>query len=154
MIPVMLDIGARVVAPDLFGFGRSDKPVDDSTYTFHFHRDTILRVVEHLALRNITLVVQDWGGTLGLTLPIDAGFRSRLDMLLVMNTVLPVGKPLGPHFYEWRSLVRSTPDPPVGQWMRKAAPQLTDMEIAAYDAPFPDTRFQAGGPNLSGPRHG
>jgi pimeloyl-ACP methyl ester carboxylesterase len=79
MTPVILESGARVVAPDLFGFGRSDKPVDDSAYTFHFHRETILRPVEHLALRNITLVVQDWGGTLGLTLPVDAGFRSRLD---------------------------------------------------------------------------
>jgi haloalkane dehalogenase len=61
-----------------------------------------------------------------------------------MNTVLPVGEPLGPHYYEWRSLVRSTPDPPVGQWMRDAAPQLTDKEIAAYNAPFPETRFKAG----------
>ncbi len=61
-----------------------------------------------------------------------------------MNTVLPVGKPLGPHFYEWRSLVRNTPDLPVGKWIRDAAPQLTDQEVAAYDAPFPDSRFQAG----------
>jgi haloalkane dehalogenase len=144
MIPVILESGARVVAPDLFGFGRSDKPVDDSTYTFHFHRDTILRLIERLGLRNMTLVVQDWGGTLGLTLLVDPGFRSRLDRLLVMNTVLPVGEPLGPHYYEWRSLVRSTPDPPVGQWMRDAAPQLTDKEIAAYNAPFPETRFKAG----------
>jgi haloalkane dehalogenase len=144
MIPVMLESGARVVAPDFFGFGRSDKPVPDSTYTFHFHREFLLRFVEHLALRNITLVVQDWGGTLGLTLPVDPGFRSILDRLFVMNTVLPVGKPLGPHFYEWRSLVRSTPDLPVGQFIRATAPQLTNQEMAAYDAPFPDTRFQAG----------
>jgi haloalkane dehalogenase len=96
------------------------------------------------ALRHITLVVQDWGGTLGLTLPVDSGFRSNLDRLSVMNTVLPVGKPLGQHFYEWRSLVRNTPDLPVGQWIRDAAPQLTDHVVAAYDAPFPDSRFQAG----------
>jgi len=144
MIPVMLESGARVVAPDFFGFGRSDKPVQDSAYTFHFHREFLLRFVEHLALRNITLVVQDWGGTLGLTLPVDPGFRSKLDRLFVMNTVLPVGKPLGPHFYEWRSLVRKTPDLPVGQFIRAVTPQLTDREMAAYDAPFPDTRFQAG----------
>jgi len=144
MIPAMLESGARVVAPDFLGFGRSDKPVQDSTYTFYFHRTFLLRLVEHLALRNITLVVGDWGGTLGLTLPVDAGFRSRLDRLFVMNTSLPVGKPLGPHFYEWRSLVRNTPDLPVGQWIRDAAPQLTDQEMAAYDAPFPDTPFQAG----------
>jgi haloalkane dehalogenase len=144
MIPVLLDSGARVVAPDFFGFGRSDKPVQDSAYTFGFHREFLLRFVEHLDLRNVTLVVQDWGGTLGLTLPVDSGFRSRLDRLLVMNTVLPVGESLGPHLYEWRSLVRNTPDLPVGQWIRDTAPRLTDREMAAYDAPFPDRRFQAG----------
>ncbi len=144
MIPVMLESGARIVAPDLFGFGRSDKPVQDSTYTFHFHRDFLLRFVERLALRNVTLVVQDWGGTLGLTLPVDAAFRSRLGRLFVMNTVLPVGEPLGPHFYQWRSLVRNTADLPVGEWIRQAAPGLTAREMAAYDAPFPDSRFQAG----------
>ncbi len=92
-----------------------------------------LAAVEHLALRNITLVVQDWGGTLGLTLPVDPGFRSNLARLFVMNTVLPVGKPLGPHFYL-----------PVGQFIRAVTPQLTDQEMAAYDAPFPDNRFKAG----------
>ncbi len=144
MIPVILESGARVVAPDFFGFGHSDKPLQDSTYTFHFHREFLLRFVEHLALRNITLVVQDWGGTLGLTLPVDPGFRSKLDRIFVMNTILPVGEPLGPHFYEWRSLVRNTPDLPVGQWMRDSGAKLTDQEMAAYDAPFPNRLFQAG----------
>jgi haloalkane dehalogenase len=149
MIPVMLESGARVIAPDFFGFGRSDKPVQDSTYTFPFHRDFLLRFVEHVAPRNITLVVQDWSGTLGLTLPVDLGFRSKLDRLFVMNTVLPAGKPLGPHFYEWRSLVRSMPDLPVGQLIRNITPQLTDQELAAYDAPFPDSRFKAGARTFS-----
>lgn len=144
LIPVMLDSGARVVAPDLIGFGRSDKPEKDAAYTFHFHRSFLLRFVEHLALRNITLVVQDWGGTLGLTLPVDPRFRAKLNRLFVMNTVLPTGKPLGQHFYEWRAMVRSTPDLPVGQRMRDAGPKLTDQEMAAYDAPFPDNRYQAG----------
>jgi haloalkane dehalogenase len=144
MIPVLLESGARVIAPDFYGFGRSDKPVHDSDYTFGFHRTFLLRLVERLDLRHITLVVQDWGGTLGLTLPVDPGFRSRLDRLFVMNTVLPVGEPLGSHFYEWRSLVRNTVDLPVGQWIREAWPQLSDREVAAYDAPFPDRRFQAG----------
>lgn len=71
-------------------------------------------------------------------------FRPKLGRLLIMNTVLPIGKPLGPHSYEWRSLVRNTPDLPVGEWMRAATPHLTDEEAAAYDAPFPDSRFQAG----------
>jgi pimeloyl-ACP methyl ester carboxylesterase len=95
MIPVLLESGARVIAPDLLGFGRSDKPIQDSTYTFSFHREFLLRFVEHVAPRSITLVVQDWGGTLGLTLPVDPGFRSHLDRVIVMNTVLPIGEPLG-----------------------------------------------------------
>ena len=144
MIPLLLRTGARVLAPDLFGFGRSDKPVDDSVYTFHFHRDFLLRFVEHLDLQHITLVVQDWGGTLGLTLPVDAGFRARLERLFVTNTVLPTGEPLGPHYDEWRSLVRKMPDLPVGQLIRHITPQLSDEETAAYDAPFPDSRFKAG----------
>lgn len=144
MIPVMLESGARVVAPDFLGFGRSDKPVEDAAYTFHFHRDFLLRLVERLDLQHITLVAQDWGATLGLTLPVDPGFRSRLDRLIVMNTLLPVGQPLGPHYYAWRSQVRGLAELPVGQWMRQAAPNLTDREAAAYDAPFPDRRYQAG----------
>lgn len=144
MIPVILASGGRVIAPDFIGFGRSDKPVQDSDYGFHFHRNHLLRFVEHLALTNITLVVQDWGGTLGLTLPLDPDFRAKLSRLIIMNTVLPVGEPLGPHYYEWQSLVRNTTDLPVGQWMRDAEPRLTDEEMAAYDAPFPDRSFQAG----------
>ena len=85
MIPVMLDSGARVIAPDFFGFARSDKPVRDSTYTYHFHREFLLRFAEYVALRNVTLVAKDWGATLGLTRPVDLGFRSKLDKLFVMN---------------------------------------------------------------------
>ena len=144
MVPLMLTIGARVILPDLLGFGRSDKPTLDSTYTFSFHREFLLRLVEHLDLRNLTLVVQDWGGTLGLTLPVDASFRTRLERLLMMNTVLPIGEPLGPHFDEWRALVRKTPDLPVGQVVHQITPNLTVDEIAAYDAPYPDRRFKAG----------
>lgn len=150
MIPVFLEGGARVIAPDFFGFGRSDKPIEDSAYTFHFHRTFLLRLIERLALDNITLVVQDWGGTLGLTLPVDAAFRSSLDRLFIMNTSLPVGEPLGPHFYEWRSQVRNTLELPVGQWIRDSAPGLTAAEVAAYDAPFPDGRFQAGARTFPG----
>ena len=122
----------------------ADKPVEDSVYGFHFHRDFILRLVEHLDLRNITLVVLNWGGTLGLTLPVDHGFRPRPARLIVMNTLLPIGESLGPHYSEWRSLVRNTPDLPVCRWIQEMTPQLTDPEAAAYDAPFPDRRFQAG----------
>ncbi len=98
MIPVFLASGARVVAPDLFGFGRSDKPVNRDDYSFDFHRSHLLALVERLDLQNITLVVQDWGGLLGLTLPVDEAFRPRLSRLLIMNTALGVGVDPGPGF--------------------------------------------------------
>ena len=75
MIPVFLETGARVVAPDLLGFGRSDKPAREADYSFDFHRNYLLRLVERLDLTRVTLVVQDWGGLLGLTLPVDPGLR-------------------------------------------------------------------------------
>ena len=100
--------------------------------------------MEHLDLRNVTLVGQDWGGILGLSLPVDAGFRARLSRLLVMNTTLPSGKPLDQSFYEWRTLVRSTPDLPVGAHLKRSTPHLTEAEAAAYDAPFPDATYKAG----------
>ena len=80
----------RVVAMDLFGFGRSDKPVDDAVYTYHFHRNALLAFVEQMALKNLCLVVQDWGGLLGLTLPLAA--PDRYTRLIIMNTALPAGE--------------------------------------------------------------
>lgn len=144
MIPVFLATGARVVAPDLFGFGRSDKPVDDAVYGFHFHRRMLLALVERLDLRNITLVVQDWGGLIGLTLPVDEGFRSRLDRLIAMNTTLAVGTPPSEGFLAWRAYAQANPDLAVGALIGRGCPHLTEAEIAAYDAPFPDIRHKAG----------
>jgi haloalkane dehalogenase len=89
MIPVFVGAGDRVVAPDFLGFGRSDKPVDETLYTFDFHRETLLGLIEALDLRNVTLVVQDWGGLIGLTLPMAAS--ERYAALLVMNTALGTG---------------------------------------------------------------
>ena len=71
MIPIFVQSGARVIAPDFFGFGKSDKPIDDQIYTFHFHRSTIVEFIKRLDLKNITLVCQDWGGLLGLTIPME-----------------------------------------------------------------------------------
>jgi len=144
MIPVFLATGARVVAPDLFGFGRSDKPVDDAVYGFHFHRRMLLALVERLDLRNITLVVQDWGGLIGLTLPVDEGFQSRLDRLIAMNTTLAVGTPPSEGFLAWRAYAKANPDLAVGALIGRGCPHLTEAEIAAYDAPFPDIRHKAG----------
>jgi len=144
MIPVFLKSGARVVAPDFFGFGRSDKPVDDAVYTFHFHRNFLLRFIERLDLKNITLVVQDWGGLLGLTLPVEAGMRGRIARLLAMNTGIAAGESAGPGFDAWRAFMKSKPDLIVGVMMKRGTPSLSDAEAAAYDAPFPDQRYKAG----------
>ncbi|MEN1726842.1 MAG: haloalkane dehalogenase [Pseudomonadota bacterium] len=144
MIPVFLESGARVVAPDLYGFGRSDKPIHREDYSFDFHRNHLLALVERLDLNNISLVVQDWGGLLGLTLPVDPTFRARLSRLIVMNTALGVGVDPGPGFQAWKEYALTTPDFRAGAIIARGTPQMTAAEVAAYDSPFPDERYQAG----------
>ena len=142
MIPVFLNSGARVVVPDWLGFGRSDKPVVDAVYTFDFHRNMMLAFVDKLDLQNITLVVQDWGGILGLTLPVDQ--RNRFSRLIVMNTAIPVGDHLGDGFQGWKDYVAGRPNMNCGALMKRACPHLTELEAQAYEAPFPDQRHKAG----------
>ncbi len=142
MIPVFTAAGHRVVALDMFGFGRSDKPVDDEVYTYHFHRNSLIALVEKLDLNNICLVVQDWGGVLGLTLPMAAPHR--YSRLIVMNTGLPGGEEAPAGFAMWRAFNRSQPDLKVGELMKRATPTLTESEMAAYDAPFPDKSYKGG----------
>jgi len=142
MMPVFLGTGARVVCPDMLGFGRSDKPVDDSVYGFHFHRNMLIAFIERLDLRGVTLVVQDWGGLLGLTLPMDMG--GRIDRLLVMNTALAMGRSAGKGFAAWRDYVAAHPDLDVAALMSRAVPGLSADEAAAYGAPFPDIGHKAG----------
>ena len=142
MIPVFLNAGARVVAPDLFGFGRSDKPVDDAVYTFHWHRDSLKAFLERMELSDVCLVCQDWGGVLGLTLPMD--YPDRFTRLIIMNTALGVGSGASEGFLAWRDFMAKTPDLDVAGLMKRATPILTDAEAAAYAAPFPDDRYKAG----------
>ncbi len=143
MIPAFLAAGLRVVAPDFFGFGRSDKPEDEAVYTFDFHRDSVRALIEALDLRRVTLVCQDWGGLIGLTLPMD--MPARFERLLVMNTALGTGDgPLGEGFLAWRAFSNSKPDMDVAALMKRSTPALTDAEAAAYAAPFPDIRYKAG----------
>ena len=142
MIPVFTTAGVRVVAPDLLGFGRSDKPVDEEVYTFHFHRDYLLRFIEALDLRNITLVCQDWGGLLGLTLPQD--MPERFSRLLIMNTALNVGEGTGEAFAEWKALIDSDPDVPIAEVFRRHAPGISEAEAQAYEAPYPTPEYKAG----------
>ncbi len=143
MIPHFLAAGGRVVAPDLYGFGRSDKPADDAIYTFDFHRNSLIALVRALDLNDVTLVVQDWGGLLGLTLPLES--PERFSRLIVMNTALPTGDvPLAKGFLDWRAFCNSQPDLAVGRLLKRACPQLSSAEAAAYDAPYPDARHKAG----------
>ena len=143
MIPVFVAAGHHAVAPDFIGFGRSDKPADEPTYTFNFHRQMLLRFIERLDLRHIILVCQDWGGLLGLTLPME--MPERFCGLLLMNTALATGDmPLGKGFLEWRAWVAQNPDMDVSRLMQRACPQLSSEECAAYVAPFPDVRYKAG----------
>jgi haloalkane dehalogenase len=143
MIPVFTAAGHRVVAPDLIGFGRSDKLVRKRDYSFPLHRSLLLQLIERLDLRNITLVCQDWGGVLGLTLPME--MPSRFPRLLVMNTALATGDlPFSWPFFLWRTWVRLSPNLNVGRVLRMGEPRLTPPEIAAYDAPFPDRKYKAG----------
>lgn len=142
MIPVFAGAGHRAIAVDLFGFGRSDKPVEDEVYTYHFHRNALLAFVEKLDLKNVCLVVQDWGGLLGLTLPMEA--PERYSRLIVMNTGLPGGEEAPEGFAAWRAFNRSQPDLDVGGLMKRATTILTDDEMAAYNAPFPDKSYKGG----------
>jgi pimeloyl-ACP methyl ester carboxylesterase len=140
MVPVFLASGGRVVAPDFIGFGRSDKPVLEADHSFDFHRTSLLRFVEALDLRRVTLVVQDWGGLFGLTLPME--MPERFERLLVMNTGFGTGQ-VTDGFRAWRAFSNSRPDLDVGALFRRSEPTLDAGEIAAYDAPFPDARYKA-----------
>lgn len=142
MIPIFADHGARVVAPDLIGFGRSDKPVDEEVYTFKFHRDYLLALIERLDLKNITLVCQDWGGLLGLTLPME--FPDRFKRLLIMNTALMMGPADSPAFDAWKADVTQANDLDLAKFMRKYEPVISEEESAAYAAPFPSREYKAG----------
>jgi len=144
MIPVFTAAGHRVVAPDLPGFGKSDKPADDARYTFMFHRDLLKNLVERLDLVNVVLTVQDWGGLLGLTLPPE--MPERFSGLLVMNTAFATGDvPLGQGFLDWRAYNNKNPDMAVGKLLARSCPHLTPAEAAAYDAPYPDNWRQSPG---------
>ena len=142
MIPVFLAEGHRVVAPDMIGFGRSDKPKKDAAHGFDFHRQVLLEFIERLDLRDLVLVVQDWGGLLGLTLPMEAPGRYR--GLLVMNTMLATGEtPLSEGFLAWREMCARNPEFDVARLFARGNPHMSPQECAAYSAPFPDRGHRA-----------
>ena len=144
MIPVFVSAGLRAVAPDLVGFGRSDKPAKREDYTYERHVNWITRFIQKLDLRGITLVCQDWGGVIGLR--VAAEHPERFARIVAANTGLPTGEgPIGDAFMAWRKFSQETPTFPVGQIVQGGCANALPPEVvAAYDAPFPDERFKAG----------
>ncbi len=145
MIPAFTSAGHRVIAPDLIGFGRSDKPGNVDDYTYERHVDWMSQWLTANDLRSLTLVCQDWGGLIGLRLL--AAFPDRFSRLVVANTFLPVGdRPLGDGFMRWRKFSQEVPQFPVGKIVEGgcARKPLSSEVVAAYDAPFPDETYKAG----------
>jgi len=143
MIPGLSSV-ARVVAPDYFGFGRSDKPTDQGWYTFDRHCVSISRLVEELDLRALTVVVQDWGGPIGLRLAVEQ--PERIARLVILNTGVGGGRPPSETWLRFRDVVRAAgSDFQAGRLIRTAAVRgLADDVVAAYDAPFPTGESKAG----------
>lgn len=144
MIPLLTGAGFRAVAPDLVGFGRSDKPAAREDYTYQRHMDWLTAFVIALDLRDITLVGQDWGGLLGLRLAAEQ--EKRFAGIVAANTFLPTGDRKPPDaFFAWQQFSQSVPVLPVGGIVSQGCTTALAPEVvAAYDAPFPDERYKAG----------
>jgi haloalkane dehalogenase len=142
MIPPLIAAGFRVIAPDLIGFGKSDKPVEMALFSYAGHVAWLTQFIDALALDGITLFCQDWGGLLGLRLV--AQMPDRFRAVVASNTGLPIGTPPSPAFMAWRAFAANSPDLPIGAILQQATVRtLTDREVAAYDAPFVDIRYKA-----------
>jgi haloalkane dehalogenase len=144
LIPILAQ-HHRVLAMDFVGFGRSDKYTERSEYSFQMHHDTIVRFINTLGLEQITLVVQDWGGLLGLT--VASEMPERFARLVIMNTALPTGdEPMGKGFMRWREFATNSSDLPIGTVIQNgtAHRELSPEIFAAYESPFPDVTFKAG----------
>lgn len=142
-IPPLAAAGHHVLAPDLIGFGKSDKPTDPADYSYERHVAWMSDWLTQLDLRDITLFCQDWGGLIGLRLV--AAFPEHFARLVISNSYLPAGESIGPGFDGWRSFSQATPEFKTGRIVSGGcARELTDAEIAAYDAPYPDAHYQAG----------
>jgi haloalkane dehalogenase len=144
MVPVLTAAGHRTVAPDLIGFGRSDKPAERSDYTYQRHVDWVTGFIEALDLRRMTLVCQDWGGLIGLR--VAAEHEDRFARIVAANTYLPTGdRPPGDAFMRWQKFSQEAPEFHVGRIVNAGCvSELSEEIIAAYDAPFPDDSYMAG----------
>ena len=144
MIPVVTKAGCRAIAPDLVGFGRSDKPAKQDDYTYQRHVDWMQAWLDQMKLDQITLVCQDWGGLIGLRLL--AANSDRFARVVVANTGLPTGDhSISDAFLNWRKFSIETPDFDAGAVVARGCQKpMTDEIMAAYNAPFPDDSFKAG----------
>ena len=144
MIPIITAAGLRAVAPDLIGFGRSDKPTRQDDYTYAAHVGWMAALVEALDLRGTTLVCQDWGGLIGLR--VAAEHPERFARIVAANTFLPTGETqASPAFLRWLEFSQKAPTLPVGNIVKGGCKTDVPPEVvAAYDAPFPDETYKAG----------
>ena len=144
MVPLFADAGYRALAPDLIGFGKSDKPEQKSDYSYAGHVAWIREWLEELDLHDVTLVCQDWGSLIGLRLA--AEHEDRFARIVVANGFLPIAdRPAPRAFHIWRAFALHSPVLPVGRIVDIGSRRrLTRAERAAYDAPFPSARYKAG----------
>ena len=142
MLTPLVEGGHRVICPDLAGFGRSDKPTDFGWYSYDSHVRFVSEGLASLDLSHATVVVQDWGGPIGLRWAVENA--DRVDRLVVLNTGLFTGR-VSKGFLAWRAFAEKNPDLPVGFVVQGAtATELPDDVVAAYEAPFPNAESKAG----------
>lgn len=144
VIPPVREAGFRCLAPDLPGFGRSDKPIDPAWYTYDRHTASVAALLEELDLRQATIVVHDWGGPIGLRLAVE--HPDRVDRMVILDTGLFTGhQPMSDAWMAFRDFVERTEDLPIGFLVRGAChTDPGDAVIAAYEAPFPNSAAKAG----------
>ncbi len=144
MIPIFAEAGYRVIAPDLIGFGKSDKPLEFSDYSYAKHLEWTNSLIEQLDLQGINLFCQDWGGLIGLRLAAD--YSERFARIVASNTFLATGDATpNEAFLKWQKYSQEVENFEIGKVIQRAT--TTDLSpeiVAAYDAPFPDDSYKAG----------
>ena len=144
MIPIVAGAGYTVIAPDLIGFGKSDKPTNRNDYTYQSHLDWMTAFIKQLDLKNLTLVCQDWGGLIGLRLAVEN--ENRFKRIVAGNTTLPNGlAPMNEAFSKWKEFSQTVPELPVAGIIKGATvTKLSSEVLRAYDAPFPSEEYKEG----------
>src|SRR4051794_32589077 len=143
VLPPVRDAGYRVILPDMVGFGRSDKPVDRDWYSYDRHTEFAATLLEDLDLRGATFVVHDWGGPIGLRLAVE--HADRVDRLVIMDTGLPVGVPMGEEWQRFRAFVERIEDLPMSPILQGGTrTELPPDVLDGYEKPFPTAAAKAG----------